>query len=83
MLVIRACSHCGQKNRIPAKYLASTGRCGNWKWSPLVSGRIARVTRRSDLSARKSLCFRPCDAGKETLAVELLSAFAACVHRKL
>jgi thioredoxin 2 len=34
MPVIRACSHCGQKNRIPAKYLASTGRCGNCK-SPL------------------------------------------------
>jgi thioredoxin 2 len=34
MPVIRACSHCGQKNRIPTKYLASTGRCGNCK-SPL------------------------------------------------
>jgi len=32
--VIRACSHCGQKNRIPAKHLASTGRCGSCK-SPL------------------------------------------------
>jgi thioredoxin 2 len=29
--VIRACSHCGQKNRISAKYLASTGRCGSCK----------------------------------------------------
>jgi thioredoxin 2 len=34
MSVIRACPHCGQKNRIPAKYLASTGRCGACK-SPL------------------------------------------------
>jgi thioredoxin 2 len=34
MPVIRACSQCGQKNRVPAKYLASTGRCGNCK-SPL------------------------------------------------
>lgn len=34
MPVIGACSHCGQKNRIPAKYLASTGRCGACK-SPL------------------------------------------------
>ncbi len=34
MPVIRACSHCGQKNRVPAKYLASTGCCGNCK-SPL------------------------------------------------
>jgi thioredoxin 2 len=34
MPVIRACAQCGQKNRIPAKYLASTGRCGACK-SPL------------------------------------------------
>ena len=34
MPVIRACSHCGQSNRVPAKYLASTGRCGRCK-SPL------------------------------------------------
>jgi thioredoxin 2 len=34
MPVIRACANCGQKNRIPAKYLASTGRCGACK-SPL------------------------------------------------
>ena len=33
MPVIRACSHCGQKNRIPAKFLASTGRCGKCKSS--------------------------------------------------
>ena len=33
MSVIRACNHCGQKNRVPAKYLASTGRCGNCKSS--------------------------------------------------
>jgi thioredoxin 2 len=34
MPVIRACPQCGQKNRVPAKYLASTGRCGACK-SPL------------------------------------------------
>jgi thioredoxin 2 len=34
MPVIRVCSNCGQKNRVPAKFLASTGRCGNCK-SPL------------------------------------------------
>ena len=34
MPIIRACAHCGQKNRIPAKFLASRGRCGNCK-SPL------------------------------------------------
>lgn len=28
MPVIRTCAHCGQKNRIPAKHLADTGRCG-------------------------------------------------------
>jgi len=34
MPVIRACRHCGQKNRIPAKNLAGTARCGVCK-SPL------------------------------------------------
>lgn len=34
MPVIRTCTHCQQKNRIPAKYLSSTGRCGACK-SPL------------------------------------------------
>jgi thioredoxin 2 len=34
MPVIRACSHCGQKNRIPGKHLASAGNCGVCK-SPL------------------------------------------------
>lgn len=31
MPLIRACTHCGQKNRIPASHLADTGRCGNCK----------------------------------------------------
>jgi thioredoxin 2 len=31
MPIIRACSQCGQKNRIPAKHLAATGRCGACK----------------------------------------------------
>src|SRR5215471_5572866 len=34
MPVIRDCSQCGRKNRIPAKYLVRTTRCGNCK-SPL------------------------------------------------
>jgi thioredoxin 2 len=34
MAVIRACNHCGQKNRIPAKNLAGDVRCGVCK-SPL------------------------------------------------
>jgi thioredoxin 2 len=34
MPVIRSCPNCGQKNRVPAKNLADTGRCGNCK-SPL------------------------------------------------
>jgi thioredoxin 2 len=29
--VIRVCPNCGQKNRVPARYLASTGRCGACK----------------------------------------------------
>jgi len=29
--VIRACPTCGQKNRVPPKYLANTGRCGACK----------------------------------------------------
>ena len=31
MPVVRACPHCQQKNRIPARHLADTGRCGNCK----------------------------------------------------
>jgi thioredoxin 2 len=34
MPIIRTCSHCGQQNRVPAKRLADTGRCGKCK-SPL------------------------------------------------
>jgi thioredoxin 2 len=31
MSVIRTCTQCGQKNRIPVKHLAATGRCGACK----------------------------------------------------
>lgn len=31
MPIIRSCSNCGQKNRIPASHLADTGRCGACK----------------------------------------------------
>lgn len=34
MPAIRSCGFCRQKNRVPAKFLAKTGRCGNCK-SPL------------------------------------------------
>jgi thioredoxin 2 len=34
MSLVRTCNVCGQKNRIPAKHLADTGRCGACK-SPL------------------------------------------------
>lgn len=34
MPVMRTCGHCEQSNRVPAKHLASTGRCGACK-SPL------------------------------------------------
>ena len=33
MPVIRACSHCETKNRIPAKHLSDTARCGACKES--------------------------------------------------
>jgi thioredoxin 2 len=33
MPVIRVCSHCEQKNRVPAEHLADTGRCGKCKAS--------------------------------------------------
>ena len=29
--MIRTCTNCGTKNRIPAKHLADTGRCGKCK----------------------------------------------------
>lgn len=29
--MIRTCTHCGTKNRIPARHLASQGRCGQCK----------------------------------------------------
>jgi thioredoxin 2 len=31
MPVIRVCKNCGQKNRVPTRHLADTGRCGNCK----------------------------------------------------
>ena len=34
MSVVRACPSCGKPNRIPAKHLSDTGRCGSCK-SPL------------------------------------------------
>jgi hypothetical protein len=31
MPIIRKCQHCGAQNRIPASYLADSGRCGACK----------------------------------------------------
>jgi thioredoxin 2 len=31
MPIVRSCLSCGQKNRVPAKHLAETGRCGACK----------------------------------------------------
>ena len=31
MPAVRTCAQCGRKNRVPVKYLASTGRCGACK----------------------------------------------------
>lgn len=33
MPVLRTCTNCGQKNRVPAQHLADTGRCGACKSS--------------------------------------------------
>jgi thioredoxin 2 len=45
MPLIRSCPHCGQKNRIPARHLADTGRCGHCKNDlPPVSEPIAADT---------------------------------------
>lgn len=42
MSLIRSCSHCGTKNRIPSEHLADTGRCGSCKEAlPPVSEPIA------------------------------------------
>ena len=35
MGVLRTCRHCGKTNRVPAKHLADTGRCGSCK-APLL-----------------------------------------------
>jgi thioredoxin 2 len=31
MPILRTCTHCGKTNRIPARHLSDTGRCGNCK----------------------------------------------------
>src|ERR1700734_4019943 len=42
MGVLRECKVCGQKNRMPAKHLARTGKCGKCKAGlPPVSGPLA------------------------------------------
>src|SRR6202522_4660871 len=37
MALIRSCKICGRKNRVPAKHVAETGRCGACKspWPPV------------------------------------------------
>jgi len=32
-VIVRACPACGQRNRVPARHLASTGRCGGCRGS--------------------------------------------------
>jgi thioredoxin 2 len=45
MPVVRACPHCGQKNRTAAKHLADTGKCGACKGElPAVSEPLAADT---------------------------------------
>jgi thioredoxin 2 len=44
MPIVRKCPSCGKPNRIPAKHLADTGRCGACKvslppmWEPIAAG---------------------------------------------
>lgn len=42
MPVIRTCTHCQQKNRVSAKHLSDTGRCGACK---AISGDFVNCTR--------------------------------------
>jgi thioredoxin 2 len=45
MPVIRACQHCGAKNRVPVSHLADTGRCGACKQPlPAVNEPVAADT---------------------------------------
>ncbi len=36
MPILRTCTHCGKSNRIPARHLADSGRCGSCK-TPLLA----------------------------------------------
>ena len=55
MPLIRVCQHCGQQNRVPVKYLATSGRCGSCK-SPLppIAEPIAADTALFDEIVRES-----------------------------
>jgi len=55
MPVVRACPHCGQKNRTVAKHLADTGRCGACKGElPAVAEPLAADTALFDEVLRES-----------------------------
>ncbi len=55
MAVVRNCSNCGKGNRIPAKHLADTGRCGACKTTlPPVAGPIEVSTEEFDEIIRES-----------------------------
>ena len=55
MAIVRSCPSCGRPNRVPAKHLADTGRCGACK-SPLppVADPIAVGTEEFDEIVRES-----------------------------
>ena len=55
MAMVRSCPQCGQKNRIPAKHLADTGRCGACKAAlPPVAEPIAVGPEEFDAITRES-----------------------------
>jgi thioredoxin 2 len=55
MPAIRTCAHCGQKNRIPARHLADTGRCGACKAAlPPIAEALAADTELFDEVVRDS-----------------------------
>ena len=55
MFMVRSCPSCGTKNRVPARHLADTGRCGSCKASlPPVAEPIAVDTEQFDEIIRES-----------------------------
>ncbi|HEY1903483.1 MAG TPA: thioredoxin domain-containing protein, partial [Terracidiphilus sp.] len=55
MPIVRNCSSCGKPNRIPAKHLADTGKCGACKAAlPAIAEPLAVSTEEFDETVRES-----------------------------